>query len=232
MLLCFIRKTKQFLKNLFLYLNCFLTPTAFLSFSLFLFIVILIFYQYSFIILLSALIFIVFTIMVLTSGHFLHTHDISEDLKIFEDKLKNNFKDIVFGEISEVVALHKNVKKCNKPFEKKILKTDIILIGLSSTHFIISECTEFNLLKPKREDLKKFCDLIAKCDFKGSEEFYYTFVENVFYRDDRLFIVTSNMGSKVIECDEASAKEAVKAIRRRLREREDKRQYCYIKESV
>ncbi len=103
---------------------------------------------------------------------------------------------------------------------------------LSSIHFTISKCTKFNLLKPKREDIKKFCSLIAKCDFKGSEEFYYTFVENVFYRDDKLFIVTSNVGSKVIECDEASAKAAVKAIRKRLREREDKRQYCYMKESV
>ena len=51
MFLCFIRKTKQLLKNLFLYLNCFLTPTAFLSF---LFIIVLIFYQYSFMVLLLA----------------------------------------------------------------------------------------------------------------------------------------------------------------------------------
>ncbi len=232
MFTCITGKIKQILKNLTLYIYCFMNPGFFIYFFLFTFISSIMFYNYPKVVFIILVSFIFFLINFFVSGSFLYNHDIEEDLKKFEDKLKENFKSVVGEDFEEFVALHYDVKKCNKPFEKKILKAKIILIGLSYTHFTISKCTEFNLLNPVREDIKKFCALANKCEFKEMEDFYYTFVEKVFYNDDKLFIVTSNIGSKVIECDEASAKNAVKAIRKRLREREERRQYYYLKEAV
>ncbi len=230
MLLCALKYIKQMIENIFLYSLCKFSAKIFLytlTAHLLLFGL-----SYLFIPIFTPFItlsILIFSLVHIYSGHYLHHHDIEENLKEFENKLKEEFKNITSNQTEEIIPLHMEVKKCNKPFEKKIIKAKIVLIGLTSTHLTISECTEFDLFKPKREDVKKFCVPIHKCEFKGNEEYYYSFIENVFYKDDKLFIVNSYTGSKVIECDEASAKNAIKAIRSKLREREEKRQHLYIK---